>query len=168
MIMAAYENIVAAWHPHEHLALGLHLAVAIATEACGYVTRGESAAGTNLLFCASDSHCDAARLARIPRISTTGWSSHSMTATGWPAASKTTVNPTVGVSVVSWKYTRDWGPVTVEFSIFGLKDVKVKDNIVGAGTGVENGSAPNIDGWGGKLPKGAGAFLAGAFHPPCA
>jgi hypothetical protein len=56
-----------------------------------------------------------------------------MTAIGCPVASNNTVKPTVGVSVVMRKYTRDCGPVTVEFNMVGLKEVKLKDSRVGAG-----------------------------------
>jgi hypothetical protein len=38
-----------------------------------------------------------------------------------------------GVSVVMRKYTRDCGPVTVEFNISGFKEVKLKESRVGAG-----------------------------------
>jgi hypothetical protein len=44
------------------------------------------------------------------------------------------------------KYGRDCGPMTLQFKIVGLNEVKRNEKNVGKGSGEVNGRAPKIDG----------------------
>jgi hypothetical protein len=102
----------------------------------------------------------------MPRISMTGCFNHSMTIVGWFAALVITVNPGVGISVVTWKYVCACGPMTVELRMDGLNEVNRKETNIGRGFCVGYGSAPKMEGCGTVLLPEAALGFALFGHPP--
>ena len=94
-----------------------------------------------------------------------GCFSHSIIIVGWFAELWITVNPTVGTSVLTRKYVREFGPVTVESMIVGLNEVNRKGMKVGVAFWLGYGRAPYSEGCG-RLPEEPELGFAAFVHPP--